>query len=94
MVCTLALTILMKISESNPGLIFNDAIAKNLKDNEKKSSQLTEIRVCEWCMVLQRPYYYLFCFKTHFNQAMKIELIFSILYCLQMLYSIAVKDKQ
>lgn len=94
MVCTLALTILMKISESNPGLIFNDAIAKNLKDNEKKSSQLTEIRVCEWCMVLQRPYYYLFCLKTHFNQAMKIELIFSILYCLQMLYSIAVKDKQ
>ena len=47
MVCTLALTVLMKISESNPGLIFKDAIAKNLKDNEKKSSQLTEIRVCE-----------------------------------------------
>ena len=83
----------MKISESNPGLIFNDAIAKNLKDNEKESSPLTEIRVCESCMVLQRTYY-LFCFKTHFNQAMKIELIFFILYCLQMLYSIAVKDKQ
>lgn len=57
----------MKISESTPGLIFNDAIAKNLKDNEKESSQLTEIRVCESSMVLQWPYYYLFCFKTHFK---------------------------
>lgn len=84
----------MKIPESTPGIIFNDAIAKYLKDNEKESSQLTEIRVCESNMVLQWPYYYAFCFKTHFNQAMKIELIFFILYFLQMLYSIAVKDKQ
>ena len=66
MVCTLALTILMKISESNPGLIFNDAIAKNLKDNEKKSSQLTEIRVCEWCMVLQRPLLLFILFQNPF----------------------------
>lgn len=61
----------MKNSWIHPGLIFNDAIAKNLKDNEKESSQLKEMRVCESSMVLQWPYYNVFCLKTHFNQAMK-----------------------